>query len=405
MPESVNIVVGAKDEASAKLATMSANVDKFGKTAKAGGKAIQQFNTVLGSTPFGQYAGGLANMAGELIEVKNQLGQAANSSMLFKGALVATAGVIGFQIGNAIRKAIDEISGLNDYLRDAIEKTNELGNAEQARLNRRDRAKQADFAEIENPQEKLAAQKEYLAMLDKEVEAQKLNAKAKQDAVDASNKWYRIDETDKEVEMLKAEADAEKEKLKVLQQQRDAMREQTSQREQERLARKEAAETEKRLDAERRQRADEMWKREAEEHQKQINRQENARKGAGKWRQQLQEWKMEAEEAISKDMEKMRDDAKKKAEEDKKERRSAFDSARAEVLARRNAGAGAAPDIQGFQSRMLSRANRVDPIDKVAKNGELTNKELAEIRKIQQQQLEEQRRANREFESFETVGP
>lgn len=416
MPESVNIVVGAKDEASANIAKAAASMEAFGKSAKESGKAIGKFNSLLGASVLANFAGGVGSVIGDLTELKEKFELLAEKSLLAKGAMFATAGVIGFQLGKALRDSGEEIQVWNRRLDEAIDKSKqllaaqvELGNAQAAArlsaakdlqpltasIEERERLLKITDKQIKDAKSGLESLKFELRLLQTqalkltEIETNIGNSQSRFNVnlpffggASAADKTLAQEAIEEQAKLL----DSLRERRSLI---AETLNAEALQKERE----QEAAKVRERIDAERRQRAEAMWQREAEEHQKALDRADNLKKA---FKDEIQ-----AEiDALNADIAETR--ARQKAIA--AEKRASFDALRAEILSRRSV-AGSAPDIQAFQSRMLSRANRVDPIDKVAKNGELTNKELAEIRKLQQQQLEEARRANRDFERFETLGP
>ena len=136
MNESVKIVIDADDLASAKVAAAAKNVDQNIKAIKSSGeqakKSTEFFGVIansLGGTELGAYASQLAGITektSQFAEVQ-KLGGA--GALAFKAGLFGLVGVLGFQVGQAIRSAIFETEDWTKKLAEATEKSKELSTA------------------------------------------------------------------------------------------------------------------------------------------------------------------------------------------------------------------------------------------------------------------------------------
>ena len=137
--ESVKILIEAEDQASAKIAAASKevenrikNIKDVGGKAKASTEFIGTLANTLGGSELSSYASqlaGLTEKVGQFSEVSKVGGAGA---MAFKAGLAGVVGVLSFQVGNALGNMIFETDKWNKEL----EKSIELSKKMSAELNR-----------------------------------------------------------------------------------------------------------------------------------------------------------------------------------------------------------------------------------------------------------------------------
>lgn len=137
--ESVKILIEAEDQASAKIAAASKevenrikNIKDVGGKAKASTEFIGTLANTLGGSELSSYASqlaGLTEKVGQFSEVSKVGGAGA---LAFKAGLAGVVGVLSFQVGNALGNMIFETDKWNKEL----EKSIELSKKMSAELNR-----------------------------------------------------------------------------------------------------------------------------------------------------------------------------------------------------------------------------------------------------------------------------
>jgi len=135
MSEGVEILLSADDQASAKMAAMTKNIENnvknikdTGSKAKASTEFFGQIANVTGNSQLGGYASQLAGLTekiGQFSEVSKAGGVGA---LAFQAGLVGAAGVISFGIGKALGDVIFETKRWTDELEAAKKKMGEIDN-------------------------------------------------------------------------------------------------------------------------------------------------------------------------------------------------------------------------------------------------------------------------------------
>lgn len=417
MSESADIIVQAHDEASEKLAEISRNLDEFGMQAQTSGKAISAFNTILGSSPLGQFSAQLASTTSKLLEARKAFEAMNKASMLAKGGIILLAIALTAKLGLVIRDAINHFSGLNAEIDKLLKKQAELDKSGARQANYAHAEQLKDFEGIQDPKERLAAQQEYMATLEQEVKLAKSGLEFSEKKLSNQNRWYRADVTKRDVKMLEAAVASDKQRLEIAEEHLFQLQAMTSAREQERQAEERALQAAKERRDMRR-----AWMEEEKAHYEEMQKREqaaadiqsrnaamaadlNAKQAADelqyaqdlqKERKRLAQEEVDREVASFEHWAKVRDEANAR----KKARQDEFEKFAQEVRNRRAQPTG---PLQAQESRMLTR-NQNDPFAKMKQGQDLTNKELGEIRKLMKQSVEEERRRKREFERFETLG-
>jgi hypothetical protein len=226
--ESVKILIEAEDQASAKIANASkaieANVKRIkdvGGQAKKSTEFIGSIAGLLGGSEIASFAsqlGGLSEKVSQFSEVSKTGGAGA---FAFKAGLVAAAGAIGFQLGQALGNVIFQTEKWNKEIEKATERSRELI-AEIAKVNQvRFQDQQADIELIRDPEKKKAAYEEMLASLKTNimgVEGQvKSSEKAAKEWADA---WQITGDRKGFAKQAEDQAKNDRERLKALQDQK-----------------------------------------------------------------------------------------------------------------------------------------------------------------------------------------
>jgi len=133
MSEGVEILLSADDQASAKMAALTKNIENnvknikdTGSKAKASTEFFGQIANVTGNSQLGGYASQLAGLTekiGQFSEVSKAGGVGA---LAFQAGLVGAAGVISFGIGKAIGDVVFETKRWTDELEAAKKKMGEI---------------------------------------------------------------------------------------------------------------------------------------------------------------------------------------------------------------------------------------------------------------------------------------
>lgn len=131
--ESVKILIQAEDQASAKIAQASANIDanvkkikETGERAKKSTEFVGTIGTMLGGSDFGSFSsqlGGIIEKTSQFSEVMKAGGLGAD---MFALGLMGAAASLGFMAGKALGDAIFETDKYNKELEKAIQLSGEL---------------------------------------------------------------------------------------------------------------------------------------------------------------------------------------------------------------------------------------------------------------------------------------
>lgn len=175
--ESVKILIEAEDQASAKIAAASKevenrikNIKDVGGKAKASTEFIGTLANSLGGSEIAGYASqlaGLTEKVGQFSEVSKVGGAGA---MAFKAGLIGVVGVLSFQVGNAIGNLIFETDKWNAELEKSIELSKKMA----SELNRLADVRLGDALQgvqlIEDPQDQIDEMKKLREAAGKEVD-------------------------------------------------------------------------------------------------------------------------------------------------------------------------------------------------------------------------------------------
>lgn len=396
MGESVDIVVKAHNEASAGLDSAAKSLSDLNQETRKTQPSLASLGKVLAATPLGKYSTSIGNVAINLANMREMLKQASTAGLAFKAALAGTAIALGAQVGTMIADWIFQTEKWKGKLAEALEEAGKI--ADRLAQKRKDQFKQQlELANTEaTPEARSAALDAMKQSVAQQIQEQQRAVVAAREAAAKSAGSL----TDKG----KAAHDIDQKRLEIERERLDVLREQAaeinraqrgpSDAEAELERRKQAAEQQKRIDAERRQTADEMWKREAEEQAKQQQREKNAADGARRLREELQaRFRAIRDDGLAKEKEAGRQAFIAQMEWEMAEEEKYIDLANKTFRSRekekkKKKDDKEAPDLMGFDSRLLSRGTTLNPQERVAKNTEETNKKLAR----QEQQMIEMNR-------------
>jgi hypothetical protein len=312
---------------------------------------------VLGSAPWAKYTGGIGNAIGELIEVKQAFQGASNSSLLFKAGLIGTAAAITSQFIVSIRNGINETEKWNAELKKSVELSDQLSDKQKAVVAGRFRSAIENagvgstagiVAQIEN---EIDGAKKVLAGLDTEKRGDKYR----------KNIFGFGGKSNVEMEALDAEISAQKKLIEELRNVRDEAQKQNIDN------------AKKRADNVRA-----MWKDELDSMMSELD--------AGLVEIKSQQAAAEKKAELRKQRNFDRSFAWMMEQDDRE-----IELANKSFQRRNKKDKEQPPSLNAFESRLLSRGNQTSPMDKVAKNTEITNKELQEVRKLQQDTVSELR--------------
>ena len=225
--ESVKILIEAEDQASAQIVAATKKIEgtvkatkDLTKNAKSSTEIFGSLAGALGGTEIGSFAnqiGGLTGKLGEFSEIQKAGGA---GSLAFKAGLVGVAGVIAFQVGNAIGNVIFQTEKWTEALKTATEESKRLESVASNLRSERFTDTTTDIELIRDPEEKEAAYKKLLADLKTNVVGVEGQVKSSQKAVDEWNAAWQITGDRKGfAEQAKLQLDNDKERLKQLQEQ------------------------------------------------------------------------------------------------------------------------------------------------------------------------------------------
>lgn len=225
--ESVKILIEAEDKASAQIVAATKKIEgtvkatkDLTKNAKSSTEIFGSLAGALGGTEIGSFAnqiGGLTGKLGEFSEIQKAGGA---GSLAFKAGLVGVAGVIAFQVGNAIGNVIFQTEKWTEALKTATDESKRLESVASNLRSERFTDTTTDIELIRDPEEKQAAYKKLLAELKTNVLGVEGQVKSSQKAVDEWNAAWQITGDRKGfAEQAKLQLDQDKERLKQLQEQ------------------------------------------------------------------------------------------------------------------------------------------------------------------------------------------
>lgn len=225
--ESVKILIEAEDQASAKIAAASKevenrikNIKDVGGKAKASTEFIGTLAGALGGSELASYAsqlGGLTEKVSAFSEVQKTGGAGA---FAFKAGLAGVAGVLAFQVGNAIGNAIFQTDKWAEALKTAAEEAKRLESAASQLRTERFQDTRADIELIRDPDQKQAEYKKLLDDLKKNIVGVEVQVQTSKKAVEEWDEAWQITGDRKGfAEQAKAQLESDKERLKLLQDQ------------------------------------------------------------------------------------------------------------------------------------------------------------------------------------------
>ena len=200
MSDSVKILIEAENKASGVVATAAKDIDSkvqaiksTGEQAKKSTEFFGSFANALGGSELAGYASqlaGLTEKTSQFAEVQ-KLGGA--GALAFKAGLVGVAGVIGFQVGQAIGNAIFQTEKWNDELKKSQTESDKLlANLIELKEFRFGRDTE-EISLIRDPAERAAATKAQLAQIDKAIADKRTSIdrilKDEQKALDNDEQW------------------------------------------------------------------------------------------------------------------------------------------------------------------------------------------------------------------------
>lgn len=225
--ESVKILIEAEDQASAKIAAASRevenrikNIKDVGGKAKASTEFIGTLAGALGGSEIAGFAsqlGGLTEKVSAFSEVQKAGGAGA---FAFKAGLVAAAGAIAFQVGNALGNVIFQTEKWSNALKTATEDAKRLS-AEAGKIrSEKFIDARADIELIRDPEKKQAEYKKLLDDLKTNIVGVEGQVKGSKKAVDEWAAAWQITGNRKGfAEQAKLQLEQDKERLKQLQEQ------------------------------------------------------------------------------------------------------------------------------------------------------------------------------------------
>lgn len=225
--ESVKILIEAEDQASAKIAEASKKIEgtvkatkDLTKNAKSSTEIFGSLAGALGGTEIGSFAnqiGGLTGKLGEFSEIQKAGGA---GSLAFKAGLVGVAGVIGFQVGNAIGNAIFQTEKWTEALKTATDESKRLESVASNLRGERFQDTRADIELIRDPEKKQAEYKKLLDELKTNIVGVEGQVRGSKKAVDEwAAAWQITGDRKGFAEQAKLQLDQDKERLKQLQEQ------------------------------------------------------------------------------------------------------------------------------------------------------------------------------------------
>ena len=225
--ESVKILIEAEDQASAKIAAASKEVENRIKNIKdVGGKAkasTEFIGTLVGSLGGSEIAGFASQLGGltEKVSAFSEVQKAGGAGALaFKAGLVAAAGAIAFQIGNALGNVIFQTEKWTEALKKATDESKKLEAAAASLRSERFSDTQADIELIRDPEKKRAEYEKLLGDLKTNIVGVEGQVRSSQKAVQEWDEAWQITGDRKGfAEQSKLQLEQDKERLKQLQEQ------------------------------------------------------------------------------------------------------------------------------------------------------------------------------------------
>jgi len=230
--ESVKILIEAEDQASAKIAQASANIDanvkkikETGERAKKSTEFVGTIGTMLGGSELGSFAsqlGGLIEKTSQFSEVSKAGGAGA---FAFKAGLVAAAAAIGFQIGSALGNAIFQTDKWAKKLEEAKQRFQELSQQIASANRERFQDQVATIEVLPEGEQKVEEYKKLQQDLQKEILGVEQRVKGSKKAVEEWDAAWQITGDRKGfAEQAKMQLEQDKERLKQLQEQEKQVR-------------------------------------------------------------------------------------------------------------------------------------------------------------------------------------
>ena len=187
--ESVKILIEAEDKASAQIVAATKKIEgtvkatkDLTKNAKSSTEIFGSLAGALGGTEIGSFAnqiGGLTGKLGEFSEIQKAGGA---GSLAFKAGLVGVAGVIGFQLGNALGNAIFQTEKWKQELTEATAEAKRLSDVASKMRSLRFSDEKTDIEIIRDPEKKQKQYEDLLARVKSELKGASIEA-IKADAV------------------------------------------------------------------------------------------------------------------------------------------------------------------------------------------------------------------------------
>jgi hypothetical protein len=225
--ESVKILIEAEDKASAQIVAATKKIEgtvkatkDLTKNAKSSTEIFGSLAGALGGTEIGSFAnqiGGLTGKLGEFSEIQKAGGA---GSLAFKAGLVGVAGVIAFQVGNALGNVIFQTEKWAEALKTATEESKRLESAASQLRSERFSDATTDIELIRDPDKKQAEYQKLLADLKTNIVGVEGQVKTSKKAVDEwAAAWQITGDRKGFAEQAKMQLDNDKERLKQLQEQ------------------------------------------------------------------------------------------------------------------------------------------------------------------------------------------
>lgn len=164
--ESINILIGAEDVASAKLRTVGQNVEQLGTRVKqtsgqlkGGVQLAGSFAAAFGGSAFGSFANEMATISERVSAFSEISKTGAAGAFALRASLVAAVGIGAFKIGSELGKVLFQTEQWTKALDEATAKAEKLNSVQLAGMQKQFANARQDIDLIGDPDERKAAMK------------------------------------------------------------------------------------------------------------------------------------------------------------------------------------------------------------------------------------------------------
>ena len=440
MSESVEILIKADDQASAKLLTVEKNLGKTGNAVKDFGgkaKATTEFAgaiaSMTGNTQIAGFASQLAGITEKVGQFSEVQKAGAGGALAFKLGLIGLAAGIGATIGKALGDVIFETKKFNREFERAKQTSKDFEDQIRKTASAAMEMRKTDIELIRDPEKKKAEYQKMLDQLNKDVAGVSKQLEASIKLADEWDDSWQITGNQKAyAQDAKDQVETDKQRLAALKEQRDQVAKIISTRtESNALLAQENAAKDKSEDYIQKLREEVEYLAATREEQIKLDAARNTTlEDRGETEKLLKERdaileKKKAEEELADAQKKAKEDAEQQAQKiddiikSEKQRlelrkieieqgkevarvqaliNQGVDEKTAKELAASEAAlegpkkSGVANTLQASESRLLTRGSGSDPMDKTNRILEQTQRQTAELAKFNAEQLETQRK-------------